>query len=84
MFKNVVNKVNNLELVSSLKKSIQQNDSAIDFVENQLNSVKDSLAYNPDDELCKEALINYEYILFSLRYLDDQFSKTLKQKGGKL
>lgn len=71
------------ELKHSLITSLEYNAKALDYIENLLNSAKDSLKYNEEDKDFQEIVATLEYIKFSLTYLDNQYNESLKKVGVK-
>lgn len=80
----VVKKVNKVELLNSLKTTLEQNTKAIDNVTMWIHSCEDRLAYNEEDFEAQDALETLKYIEFSLRYLDKQYMDCYRKSGGKL
>ena len=81
MFKKNVSKV---ELIHSLKESIDKNAEALDYVQNEITRVSDRLEYVENDYVMEDTLKNLKYIEFTLQYLDSQYRKSLKQLGVRL
>lgn len=77
-------KVSNIEILNNLEETLKQNTNAIDYVENEINRVKDILSYNEYDYVSKDFLKNLEYIKFTLYYLDNQYMTAFKKCGGKV
>lgn len=71
-------KVNNTELIKSLKISLERNENAIDYLENKISNVKDMLEYVEYDKVLNEELEILEHIKFSLSFLTDSYNKTLR------
>lgn len=82
--KKMVDRVNKVELLSSLRSTLEKNTDAIDNVSMWVNSCEDRLNYNENDIEAKEALETLKYIDFSLRYLDKMYMKCFKDNGGKV
>lgn len=80
----VVKKVSKVELLNSLKTTLEQNTKAIDNVTMWIHSCEDRLGYNEEDYEAQDALETLKYIEFSLRYLDRQYMDCFKKNGGKL
>lgn len=70
------------ELKASIIQSLEHNTEAIDYVENEINRLKDLLIYREKDEELSRVIKILEYIKFSLLYIDDCYNKSLKKIGG--
>lgn len=81
MFKKNVPKI---ELIHSLKESVEKNSEALDYVQNEITRVSDRLEYVENDYVMEDTLKNLKYIEFTLQYLDSQYRKSLKQLGVRL
>ena len=77
------NNHNKLEEINSIKKTLIQNDNALDYIYCKMSEISDILGYNPDDIQAKEDLTTVKYIDFSLSYLDKCYRKRLKELGVK-
>lgn len=80
----VINRVNKVELLSSLRTTLEKNTNAIDNVTTWIINCEDRLKYNENDYDAKDALETLKYIDFSLRYLDKMYIKCFKENGGKV
>lgn len=66
----------NKKKMEHLNKTIELNDRSIDYMENELFRSKD--LYNlTENDLDKEKVELNEYILFSLKYLKEMYTKSL-------
>lgn len=81
--KNFQNK-KSVEVLNSLKVTLNQNEEALDYVENNIRHFQDMLVISPEDVVLQQDLKSLQYIRFSLEYLDKVYSKTYKKYGGKL
>ena len=75
---NIVNKVNNKDLISSLNKSLEHNDNALDYIVNKKHSINDLYKYTNDEKEKKELEI-IEYIEFVLKFVGNQYSDKLME-----
>ena len=75
-------KVSKLEEKQSIRKTLQYNDEAIDYIQNNIYRLENLIKLSPDDEIIKNELDTNNYILFSLTYLDECYKNRLKQIGG--
>lgn len=73
-----------IELIHSLKESVEKNSEALDYVQNEITRVSDRLEYVENDYVMEDTLKNLKYIEFTLQYLDSQYRKSLKQLGVRL
>lgn len=71
-------KVNNKELSKALKESIEFNDNALDYVENEIRRKEDLLKITDISLDLENDLTNLKYIQFSLKYLQDSYENTLR------
>lgn len=71
-------KVNNKELAKALKESIEFNDNALDYVENEIRRKEDLLKITDISLDLDNDLTNLKYIQFSLKYLQDSYENTLR------
>lgn len=66
----------NKKKMEHLNKTIELNDRSIDYMENELLRSKD--LYNlTENDIDKEKVELNEYILFSLKYLKEMYTKSL-------
>lgn len=73
-----------LELKHKLENSLNENNIALDCLENWIHFVEDRLGYNENDVELKEALEVLKYLQFCMLYLDKMYSQAYKEVGGKL
>lgn len=71
-------KVNNKELAKALKESIEFNDNALDYIENEIRRKEDLLKITDISLDLENDLTNLKYIQFSLKYLQDSYENTLR------
>lgn len=74
------NQVSNEELISSLKKSFEHNENALEYIVEEKRRIKDLALYREFDE-DKERLQVIDYIEFVLNYVGKQYSDNLKKLG---
>lgn len=74
------NQVSNEELISGLKKSVEHNENALEYIAVEKRRINDLISYSdyPED---KEKLQNIEYIEFVLNFVGKQYSDNLKKLG---
>ena len=77
-------KVSKLELKNSLLETLSHNDSALDYIQNEIYKTENILGIDPSDNLVQETLNNQKYIKFTLEYLDKQYTDNLKKLGVKV
>lgn len=77
---NFKDKVSEEELISSLKKSLEYNGEAMEYILEKKRVVNDLIKYR-DFEQDKEELANIEYIEFVLNFVGNQYSDNLKKLG---
>lgn len=65
------------DIVRELKISLEKNDSAIDYLTNLLNRKKDLLMYKEVEAELEQEIADLEYSIFVLKYVGDQYLKTL-------
>lgn len=71
-------KVSNQELIKSLKESIQYNDSALDYIENEIRRKEDVIKITNNSLDLECDLKNLKYIQFALKYLSESYNNTLR------
>ena len=72
------------ELKNSLLLSLEHNSSAIDYISNEISRFEDYCKYNENDESSLNILSTLKYIKYSLDYLDNCYSDSLKRIGVRL
>ena len=77
-------KVSKLELKNSLLETLSHNDSALDYIQNEIYKTENVLGIDPADKQVQESLNIQKYIKFTLEYLDKQYTDTLKKLGVKV
>lgn len=70
-------KVSNIEKINELNQSLYYNTEALDFVQNEIFKYENLYKYNEEDNCVLNTLNILRYIQFSLKYLDDTYSKSL-------
>ena len=74
-------KVSKEELKSYLFLSIDYNDEAIDYVQNEISKYENFVKYNEEDFVSKDTLHVLRYMEFSLKFLDRSYNLALKELG---
>lgn len=74
-------KVNNKDIVNSLKESLSMNENALDYIQNQIYTTKNILGYKPDSEEYIDKLNTLKFIKFQLEFINDQYIRTLRNFG---
>lgn len=80
------NKINvsKLELKNSLLETIEHNNNALDYIQNEIYKTENILGVDPKDVQVQETLNIQKYIKFTLEYLDKQYSDNLRKLGVKI
>lgn len=74
-------KVSKLELKNSLLESLDNNDKALDYIQNAIYRTDNILKLDPLDKSVQEQLNIEKYIQFTLNYLDKMYTDSLKKLG---
>lgn len=74
-------KVSKLELKNSLLETLDNNDKALDYIQNAIYRTDNVLKLDPSDKNVQEQLNTEKYIQFTLNYLDKMYSDNLKKLG---
>lgn len=74
-------KVNNKDIVNSLKESLTMNENALDYIQNQIYTTKNILGYKPEDKEIVDKLKTEEFIKFQLEFINNQYIRTLRNYG---
>lgn len=79
-----MNKIKNVEILQEIRKAMEMNEVAVDYMQECIMVHRNHLGFDPDDEWEKEELKIAEYIQCLLYFADECFMKTYKAEGGKL
>lgn len=74
-------KVSKLEEKNSLLQTLDYNNLALDYIQNQIYRTENVLKLDDTDTNVKTQLSTEKYIKFSLEYLDKCYSDRLKKLG---
>lgn len=74
-----IKKVNNKEVIKSLNESLELNNSAYDYILNEIARKEDILKYNENDVIVQEDYKNLKYIKYCLEFLKNSYIKSLER-----